>query len=534
MANIRWAATVAALQAEAGMANGEAAILAGYFSVGDGGGSSVWFSTTIVSHRKITGATNATPIVITTQAPHGLSTGQRVMIAGVGGNTAANRTSLITVTGLKTFSLDGSRGNGEYTSGGAVGDGGYTFPSASATTGIWTRANESELTIRWFGAKGDGGTDDTHAIQAALDHVRTNGGTLRFPAGRYRITSTLNGGSSQGVSYLGAGASRRSTLAGEDGSTPQHPTALLWRGSDGGTLFKHTGADCTFDGLSFWGGLDSDPGTDPPRAGIGLLLAPSGPIGTGKNHYGRVALTHCDVGFQAGTATSDSNCDNLNFAQVCFRHCDRGFVVKHDQGIKYNFQTAWFADIATACIDFERGGGLNVDSLFGVRTPVLLKIQGGGPAFAHYRMGGVQLDGGQDARVVWLLHEPSTANLDMANVVFDGGMGGTGPSQAQGGTEIAAFQIAGRCVLRVRNIMNGMTNTWGDIGSVAPSPLLKITGTSGRTASAIFESCGLDDTNVAAGNWLQLAGSGTTRHRSVRDCHNARIMTRIPDVEAIS
>ena len=135
------------------------------------------------------------------------------------------------------------------------------------------------------------------------------------------------------MSYLGVGASRRSTLASEDGSTPQHPTALLWRGSDGGTLFKHTGADCTFDGMSFWGRLDSDPGTDPPRAGIGLLLAP-GPIATGKNHYGRIAVTHCDVGFQAGIATSDANCDNLNFEQVCFRNCDRGFVVKHEQGVK--------------------------------------------------------------------------------------------------------------------------------------------------------------------------------------------------------
>jgi hypothetical protein len=40
MANIRWAATVAALQEETGMANGEAAILAGYFSVADGGEAS--------------------------------------------------------------------------------------------------------------------------------------------------------------------------------------------------------------------------------------------------------------------------------------------------------------------------------------------------------------------------------------------------------------------------------------------------------------------------------------------------------------
>jgi hypothetical protein len=65
----------------------------------------------------ITGATNASPIVITS-AGHGLSTGDRVTIAGVGGNDAANGTFIITKVDADSFSLDGSTGDGAYTTGG--------------------------------------------------------------------------------------------------------------------------------------------------------------------------------------------------------------------------------------------------------------------------------------------------------------------------------------------------------------------------------------------------------------------------------
>jgi hypothetical protein len=65
----------------------------------------------------VTGATNASPIVITS-ANHNLNTGTRVTISGVLGNTAANGTFNITVVNSNTFSLDGSTGNGAYTSGG--------------------------------------------------------------------------------------------------------------------------------------------------------------------------------------------------------------------------------------------------------------------------------------------------------------------------------------------------------------------------------------------------------------------------------
>jgi hypothetical protein len=65
----------------------------------------------------VTGATNASPIVITSVA-HGLQTGNVVTIKNITGNTAANGTFTITRTGADTFSLDGSTGNAPYTAGG--------------------------------------------------------------------------------------------------------------------------------------------------------------------------------------------------------------------------------------------------------------------------------------------------------------------------------------------------------------------------------------------------------------------------------
>lgn len=66
----------------------------------------------------ITGASNASPIVITSNN-HGLQTGMKVTVTNVLGNTAADGTFVITNLTTNTFSLNGSTGNGAYTSGGA-------------------------------------------------------------------------------------------------------------------------------------------------------------------------------------------------------------------------------------------------------------------------------------------------------------------------------------------------------------------------------------------------------------------------------
>lgn len=68
--------------------------------------------------KVVSGATNASPIVITTSTAHGFQTGQRIQMSSVGGNTAANGFFYITIIDSDEFSLNGSSGNGVYTSGG--------------------------------------------------------------------------------------------------------------------------------------------------------------------------------------------------------------------------------------------------------------------------------------------------------------------------------------------------------------------------------------------------------------------------------
>ena len=69
----------------------------------------------------VVSATNTSPIVVVTSATHEMLTGQSIYITGALGNTGANGSFVITRLDSVTFSLDGSVGNGTYTSGGLVG-----------------------------------------------------------------------------------------------------------------------------------------------------------------------------------------------------------------------------------------------------------------------------------------------------------------------------------------------------------------------------------------------------------------------------
>jgi len=66
-----------------------------------------------VAQGTIRAATNAGPIVITSPN-HGLTSGQRIRVNNVNGNTAANGLQKIAVIDANTFSLDGTTGNGVY------------------------------------------------------------------------------------------------------------------------------------------------------------------------------------------------------------------------------------------------------------------------------------------------------------------------------------------------------------------------------------------------------------------------------------
>lgn len=68
-------------------------------------------------------------------------------------------------------------------------DNGIVFALASGQYARRIYANA--LDLKWFGATGDGSTDDTTAIQAALDYATANKIGVYVPPGTYNTTSTL-------------------------------------------------------------------------------------------------------------------------------------------------------------------------------------------------------------------------------------------------------------------------------------------------------------------------------------------------------
>lgn len=81
-------------------------------------GDSPAFLSSTLGFKNVTDATNATPIVITTSATHGYTSGDGVRISGVTGNPAANGDWEIVVLTTTTFELKDSAGDGAYISGG--------------------------------------------------------------------------------------------------------------------------------------------------------------------------------------------------------------------------------------------------------------------------------------------------------------------------------------------------------------------------------------------------------------------------------
>lgn len=95
-------------------------VASGNFFVGNMYGSSNINNNGFTYQVSTTSGNLVSPISVTTTTTNTLVTGQIVTIQGVGGNTNANGNFIITVTNNTTFTLNGTTGNGAFTSGGSV------------------------------------------------------------------------------------------------------------------------------------------------------------------------------------------------------------------------------------------------------------------------------------------------------------------------------------------------------------------------------------------------------------------------------
>jgi hypothetical protein len=98
---------------------------------------------------------------------------------------------------------EGKQGMWQYSPGSAVSG----FPDNTGTIlntsdgKVIKRIYSGPVNVKWFGAKGDGSSDDTAAIQLAIDALINIGGAVFMPAGNYFITNTL--AIKSGISLIG-------------------------------------------------------------------------------------------------------------------------------------------------------------------------------------------------------------------------------------------------------------------------------------------------------------------------------------------
>jgi hypothetical protein len=90
---------------------------------------------------------------------------------------------------------------------------------------IRTAATADAIDVREHGAIGDGATDDTAAIQAAVDAAPT-GGTVVVPHGRYRLSRAIR--LDDHIRLIGAGAMPTWGSIGRDFNTINLPTEAPW------------------------------------------------------------------------------------------------------------------------------------------------------------------------------------------------------------------------------------------------------------------------------------------------------------------
>jgi hypothetical protein len=209
-----------------------------------------------------------------------------------------------------------------------------------AQLGVDVDAAEADITalqsafvsVKDYGAVGNGSTDDTAAIQSALDYCSENGKTLHIPAGKYRTTAELTVGGSANTPYL--------TIVGD---------GIAFDGSAKGATIFYDGATNTSTSVIYINAVGRVSMSNlqifaNSKAGKCIRVTPDG------GSFASFGWYFQSVNFQGATQYGFTVEGSSNGARFDFQACDfyangvAGFYNNNPNSVNHNFTGCAFSN----------------------------------------------------------------------------------------------------------------------------------------------------------------------------------------------
>lgn len=252
----------------------------------------------------------------------------------------------------------------------------YTVQAAGSVVARALKDRFAEvIDLKDFGAKGDGVTDDTASVQAALNAVPAGGGELFAPTGVYKITSTLQvkqqntaivgpggGGSSGGVQFLYTPTSGALFQIGSFDADLDYSSAPA-------------GGGLRLENLNLRGSYDATAASPPASTAIGVLDYEGGGLlfknvtidrfyrgvwgaASDVNHLQNVTLSRCEYGLDIRVRS-----DQQTYQHLYVVGCYVGVRLNGVQVAK--FDRCLFVDNISDDVQLEGGSGSESDVISG-------------------------------------------------------------------------------------------------------------------------------------------------------------------------
>ncbi|MGQ7936179.1 glycosyl hydrolase family 28-related protein [Paraburkholderia sp. D1E] len=188
-------------------------------------------------------------------------------------------------------------------------NGGTVLPVRGVEGGRWNRIYAGSRYVTYFGATGDGKTDDTAAVQSAVDDT-PDGGQLVFPLGKYVVSGIRV---SRPIKLLGEGVSKWES----------HGAELLAKGNQAFVLaFSHESD--TVPGVALGGEI-----SNLALEGGGHALSEGVFVGLG---FSEVTIRNLEIGHAIGNGVRlqhwfEGKFENVFFNSIDASHSDAVFFI---------------------------------------------------------------------------------------------------------------------------------------------------------------------------------------------------------------